>query len=157
VAEALERLVDMDLEPLGAHAFRLLNHDPDGERGSQLLVLPAQSLLEPERLRDSQLAPFRGVFWRARRWSRSCGAVSRVVVSAPDCEQAVEAGDLEGGHRRLRPDEHEQLTSSRLLMPAGGKEQRERGQVDEGNRPQIDGEVAHFPGHHRLGVRGLTV
>src|SRR5919108_440572 len=80
-----------------------------------------------------------------------------LVVFAPDREEAVEAGHLEGGHRRLRPDENEQLASSRLLMPAGGKKQRNCGRVDECDRPQIDGEVAHLLGRHLVGARELTV
>ena len=66
VAEALERLVDVDLESFCEHAFRLLNHDPGCERGSQLFVLPAQSALGPERPRHSQLQPLSGEFWRAQ-------------------------------------------------------------------------------------------
>jgi hypothetical protein len=67
-----------------------------------------------------------------------------VVVYAPDCEEAIEAGHLECSHRRLRPYEDEQLTSLRMLAPARGEEQGKRGRVDEGDRAEVDDQVTHF-------------
>ena len=49
---------------------------------------------------------------------RAYGDVSLFVVQSPDCEEAIEAGRLERSHRRLRPDEDEQLASLRMLASA---------------------------------------
>ena len=68
-----------------------------------------------------------------------------VVVQAPDCEEPIEAGHLECSHRRLRSDEDEQLTSLRTLAPARSEEQGERGQVDEGDQAEVDGQLTHVP------------
>src|SRR5918994_4497220 len=58
--EALESIVDLHVESLGEHPFRLLDDDPGGEGGSQLIVLPPQRLMELGRfgllLRRSQMA-----------------------------------------------------------------------------------------------------
>jgi len=68
-----------------------------------------------------------------------------VVVQSPECEEAIEAGHLECSHRRLRPDEDEQLTSLRMLAPARSEEQGKRGRVDEGDQAEVDGQVTHLP------------
>jgi hypothetical protein len=49
---------------------------------------------------------------------RVCDDVSVFVVQSPDCEEAIEADRLERSHRRLRPDEDEQLASLRMLASA---------------------------------------
>jgi hypothetical protein len=66
-----------------------------------------------------------------------------VVVQSPDFEEAIQAGHLECSHRRLRPDEDEQLTFLLMLAPARSEEQGERGPVDEGDQAEIDGQVTH--------------
>lgn len=66
------------------------------------------------------------------------------VVQSPDCEETIEARCLERSHRRLRPDEDEQLAPVRLLASARAEEQDERGYVDESDHAKVDGQVAHF-------------
>ena len=76
---------------------------------------------------------------------RAYGDVSWFLVQSPDCEKAIETRGLERSHRRLRPDEDEQLASLRVLAPARGEEQAERCRVDEGDQAEVDGEVANSP------------
>ena len=66
------------------------------------------------------------------------------VVQSPDCEETIEARCLERSHRRLRPDEDEQLAPVRLLASARAEEQAERGHVDESDHAKVDSQVAHF-------------
>ena len=75
---------------------------------------------------------------------RAYNAVSWFVVRPPDCEETIEAGRLERSHRRLRPDEDEQMASLRMLAPARGEEQEERGRVDERDQAEVDGQVARL-------------
>jgi hypothetical protein len=51
--EALENLVNIAVEALGQHPLRLLDHDPGGESGFQLIVLPTQRIEGLERRRRS--------------------------------------------------------------------------------------------------------
>jgi len=74
---------------------------------------------------------------------RAYNAVSWFVVQSPDCEETIEAGRLEHSHRRLRPDEDEQMASLRMLAPARVEEQAERGRVDEVDRAEVDDQVTH--------------
>jgi hypothetical protein len=79
--------------------------------------------------------------------SRSCSCRAFplwLVLHPPDRKETIEPDHLERSHRRLRPDEDEQLASSGMLAPARGKEQGERGRVDEGDRAEVDGEAANF-------------
>jgi hypothetical protein len=60
-----------------------------------------------------------------------------------DCEETIQARCLERRHRRLRPNEDEQLAPFRLLASARAEEQVKRGHVDESDHAKVDGQVAH--------------
>ena len=68
----------------------------------------------------------------------------RSSSKSPDCEETIEARCLERSHRRLRPDEDEQLAPVRLLASARAEEQTERGRVDESDQAKVDGQVGDF-------------
>jgi hypothetical protein len=65
------------------------------------------------------------------------------AVQSPDCEETIETRRLEHSHRRLRPNEDEQMASLRMLAPARAEEQEERGRVDESDQAEVDGQVTH--------------
>ena len=82
---------------------------------------------------------------------------SLVVLHPPDRKKTIEAGHLERTHRRLRPNEDEQLASLGMLVPARSKEQCERGRVDEGDRAEVDGKAANLLARNLRAIAGAPV
>jgi hypothetical protein len=80
-----------------------------------------------------------------------------VVLHPPDRKKTIEAGQLERTHRRLRPNEDEQLASLGMLVPARSKEQCERGRVDEGDRAEVDGKAANLLARNLRAIAGAPV